>query len=642
MTGALIRKELRDQRSFLGLGIFLCVAETLEMLLIELPDQRPLWINWTRELTADGNGILVVIIALAMAWGLLVREHDERTLEFLDGLPISRPAQFGTKVLTALAVLMLYPVFAVGIMLFEHVLSRNSLDRSLHLQPLAMQLTMTLLASAVVLSVGMVLSFLRRLGWLVLAALLIGYFALEIRLPWIRGFSPLQLMVPEYTGHSWRWPTRLLALQLPIMAVCLLGAGLLYSGRFEDWLRWLGRALTTRMAKIGIAISVVGLLIAFGVAAASRYGTQTKQHAEDQDDDDDDDEDETPSGPRQKVEFARPVPISSATRHYRFSYLSSAQHRAEPLLDRADGVFETVQRFFRAEAGDPVAADLTGSTTHTAGTAFWNTVRIDLSSGETPDGLAATLGHETAHVFAGRLVRGNESTLGARLWTLDEGLASYVEYHFFHPDTPAVEQERLVAALRIRRQLRAEELIDPGLLLMVSAREMVYPLGRLFVEVLVARHGEDAPVRIFREAGKKDLPPNLEQDRLWNELFQANGYDLGLVIDDFYAAADRLARKHRAWVERLPRPRGAVTVKGDLITLRSSLDGPLPEGWTVVCRYRAAADTTFDRYQRAVGQDGTFRWSRSEVSGQRIWYQLGLTDGSSPVLFEPWASAPLE
>jgi len=177
---------------------------------------------------------------------------------------------------------------------------------------------------------------------------------------------------------------------------------------------------------------------------------------------------------------------------------------------------------------------------------------------------------------------------------------------------------------------------------MDSAREMVYPLGRLFVEVLVARHGEDAPVRIFREAGKKDLPPNLEQDRLWNELFQANGYDLGLVIDDFYAAADRLARKHRAWVERLPRPRGAVTVKGDLITLRSSLDGPLPEGWTVVCRYRAAADTTFDRYQRAVGQDGTFRWSRSEVSGQRIWYQLGLTDGSSPVLFEPWASAPLE
>ena len=60
MTSALIRKELRDQRAFVGLGVFLCVAETLEMLLLELPDQRPLWINWTRELVSEGNAILML------------------------------------------------------------------------------------------------------------------------------------------------------------------------------------------------------------------------------------------------------------------------------------------------------------------------------------------------------------------------------------------------------------------------------------------------------------------------------------------------------------------------------------------------------------------------------------------------------
>jgi hypothetical protein len=638
---ALIRKELRDQRSFVGLGIFLCVVETLEMLLLELPDQRPLWVNWNRELVAEGNAMVMLLIALAMAWGLLVREHDERTLEFLDGLPISRPAQFATKVVTALAVLMIYPVFAVGIMLIEHLLSRNSLDRSLHPQPLAMQLTMTLLASAVVLSVGMLLSFLRRLGWLVLAALLVGYIALEARQPWIRGFSPLQLLVPEYSSLHWRWPTRLLSFQLPVLAICLLGAGLLYNGRFEDWLRWLGRALSTRVAKVGIAISVAALFLIFGTTLASRYGARAQQHAADQDGDDDEEDEDAP-GPRQMVEFAKPVPISSVTRHYRFSYLSSLQRRADPLLDRADGVFETVQRFFRAEPGDTVVADLTGSMTHTAGTAFWNTVRIDLSTGQSADGLAATLGHETTHVFVGRLSRGNESGLGTRLWTLDEGLASYVEYRFFHPDLPLVEHERIVAALRIRRQLRAEELIHPDLLVRDRGRETVYPLGRLFVEALVARHGDDAPARIFREAGRRDLPPNLDQDQLWNELFQANGYDLGLVVDDFYAAADRLARKHRAWVERLPRPRGAVEVRKGLIELKSSLDGPLPEGWSVVCRYRAAEDTPFDRYQQAFGHGGTFRWGRAEVSGQRIWFQLGLSDGTGSVLFEPWASVPLE
>ena len=641
MNLALIRKELRDQRAFVGLGIFLCALEIVELLVVVLPDQRPLWLNWQHELVAEGNSMLMLLLALAMAWGLLVREHDERTLEFLDGLPISRPAQFGTKVVTALAVLMIYPVFAVAIILLEHLLSRNSLDRSLHVQPLAMQLTMTLLASAVVLAAGMLLSFLRRLGWLVLATLLIGYIALETQHPWVRAFSPLQLLVPEYTGRDWRWPAPLLKFQLPVLVACLLGAGLLYSGRFEDWLRWLGRALATRTAKIGMAVAVVGLLLVFGSVAAKKYGARPRQPetlAAD-DDDQDDDEDETP---RQKVEFAPPVPISSVTRHYRFSYLSSVQVRAGPLLDRADGVFETVQTFFRAPPGDTIVADLTGSMARTSGTAFWNTVRIDLSTQESPDGLAATLGHETTHVFVGRLSRGNENSLGRRLWTLDEGLASYVEHRFFHPDTPLESQERIVAALRTRRELHAEELVFPDLLIRDRGREMVYPVGRLFVQALVERYGDDAPARIFRQAGTRDLPPKLGQDELWNELFLVNGYDLGLVADDFYAAADRLARKHRAWVERLPRPRGAVEVRNGLIELRASLDGPLPDGWSVVCRYRAAEDTPFERYQSAFELDRAFRWLRSEVSGQRIWFQLGLSDGSGPVLYEPWASAPLE
>src|SRR5262249_24635166 len=303
---------------------------------------------------------------------------------------------------------------------------------------------------------------------------------------------------------------------------------------------------------------------------------------------------------------------------------------------------ETVQMFFHAPPGDRVSADLTGSTTHTSGTAFWNTVRMDLSRDKSVNELVATLGHETTHVFVQRLSRANETKVGLRLWPLNEGLASYVEHRFFLPESALVPQGRIVAALWKRRELKADELVFPQLLLRDRGREMVYPIGRLFVEALIKRYGEDAPARIFSEAGKRDLPQHLEHDQLWNELFRANGYDLSLVFDDFYAAADKLARKHRAWVERLPRPRGAATVMEKSIALKSSLDGPLPEGWTVVCRYRAAEDTTFDRYQRAFGREGTFRWLRSEVSGQRVWFQLGLTDGSGPVLFEPWASVPLE
>ena len=642
MNLALVRKELRDQRPFVALGIFLCVAELLEFLFLGMPDQRPISVNWTKEIATQGFGVMMLLIALAMAWGLLVREHDERTLEFLDGLPISRPAQFATKVVTGLAVLMIYPVFFLGIVLIEHLLSRNSLDRSFHLQPLAMQLALMLVASAFVLSVGMVLSFLRRLGWLVLAALLVGYFALENREPWVRNFSPVQLLVPEYFGLHWRWPGRLLRFQLPVLAVCLASAGVLYSGRFEDWLRWIARALSTRLAKVGMVVTAIGLFIVFGTELTRRYGPKAQAASQANAGDEEEDDEDDASSTRQRVEFDRPRPISSETRHYRFSYLSTAQTRAAPLLDRADHVFETVQMFFRAPPGDPVAVDLTGSMTNTAGTAFWNTVRMDPQPGETPEALAAVLGHETTHVFVQRLARANESSVSGRLWPLDEGLASYVEHRFFLPESALERQERIVAALRVRRELNVDELVFPDRLLRARGRDMVYPIGRLFVDVLVRRYGDDAPARIFVESGKRELPPNLDSEGLWTELFQANGFDLGLVADDFYGAAERLARKHRAWVDRLPRPRGAVEVKRSWIVVRASLDGPLPEGWSVVCRHRPADDSPLDRYREASGADGVFRWQRSEVSGQRIWYQLGLSQGSGPILYEPWASAPLE
>ena len=90
------------------------------------------------------------------------------------------------------------------------------------------------------LSVGLhVLSFLRRLGWLVLAALLVGYYALESQVSLGPELQPPPASRPRVPGKlPWKWPTQLLRVQIPVFAGCLLTAGLLYGGRFEDWLRW--------------------------------------------------------------------------------------------------------------------------------------------------------------------------------------------------------------------------------------------------------------------------------------------------------------------------------------------------------------------------------------------------------------------
>ena len=296
--------------------------------------------------------------------------------------------------------------------------------------------------------------------------------------------------------------------------------------------------LSTKTAKVGMVAMAIGLFIVFGVAAQREIAGK-QQSGEIKEDE------------RLVQQAERRVPgaetrINAETGHYRFSYLSSAQARAAPLLDRADRVFETVQMFFHAPPGDRISADLTGSTTNTAGTAFWNTVRMKLDDEASVKDPVAVLGHETTHVFVQRLARMNETKAPLLLWPLDEGLATYVEYRFFRPASALEQEDRVIAVLRARRELDVEELIFADRLLRNRGREMAYPMGRLFVDALVRRYGEDAPARIFIEAGKRDLPADLAPADLWNELFLANGYDLGLVEDDFYAAADRLARTHRA------------------------------------------------------------------------------------------------
>ena len=76
--------------------------------------------------------------------------------------------------------------------------------------------------------------------------------------------------------------------------------------------------------------------------------------------------------------------------------------------------------------------------------------------------------------------------------------------------------------------------------------------------------------------------------------------------------------------------------------MTTSLDGTLPSGWYVVCRMRPSVDSTHDRYKVVRRYEDKFAWPRSDVAGQRIWYQLGVTDGSGPVLYEAWSSAPVD
>ena len=94
MNAALFRKEVRDLLPWGVLSLAFGLSNVAQLLL-EQVDSAPL--GQTFFLLNGENLVLYWLIAFAIGTGLAVREHDDRTLAFLDGLPVSRSRVFFIK-----------------------------------------------------------------------------------------------------------------------------------------------------------------------------------------------------------------------------------------------------------------------------------------------------------------------------------------------------------------------------------------------------------------------------------------------------------------------------------------------------------------------------------------------------------------
>src|SRR5215510_3162725 len=104
----LIRKELRAMIPFIGLIVFICAMNVFDEFATDQPDMRPLAATMSSYVAIDESfSVMFFLLIFALGTGLLVREHDEGTMEFLDSLPVSRGRVFWTKVGLASVVLWL-------------------------------------------------------------------------------------------------------------------------------------------------------------------------------------------------------------------------------------------------------------------------------------------------------------------------------------------------------------------------------------------------------------------------------------------------------------------------------------------------------------------------------------------------------
>jgi hypothetical protein len=582
---------------------------------------------WDVEVNGTVYPILHFFFGFSLALGLLVREQDLRTVEFLDGLPVSRLQIFWGKVMAAFVILALFPVsdaLCTGFLLKHSALSFYPPT------PWPVLFTHSLLCLIQLIfffSFGLAASFLRRFAWLTSLVGLSLILLVQYFWPGFSQLNPLGIVAYSFRGSQIVIPWTSVGLSLVLSLIFLSFAFACFrsgEGRWSKWYRNLAQTWWGGILLFGVLIATV---IGFFVFAMVGFW-QSESFA---------DEIEAAENGEEYIEYVgERKPATVDTDHFEFwipSYLEKASAR---LAARSDEVGEEVASFFNHQLAIPIEVEISDSLhDHFAGLALWGRVRIAANQVYDTDEAVAILGHEVTHVLIDRLSdrRLKDSFESTKMF--HEGLATYLEYRMFRsPDE--WERYRIQGAVyHARRQVKFKELVDYPAFRERYDPVLVYPYGERFAQAIVDQYGDEAVGKVVRAFSRKDAPRDLSGMELWRDVLQSCDYDLDRVVNRFYVRLNEDAKKHADYIAALPRLKAKIEVKAAVMEI--SVINP-PKDREIVCVIRPAADSDETQYRRANKvAAGKFRIPRTVFPGNRFWYLLKYEDETADAMIsEPW------
>lgn len=631
----LLSKELRSLRPFLWLVLVILGIDLIGTLLTRFPDQFSISDAFD-EFDASFAYAIHLVFALAMGQTLIQRERSEETLEFVDSLPVSRSQVFWTKWLAGYIILALFILASFATDLPLHFWSRSSDDPSIYVEFWGPMLVMDLVVNAIYLSLGMALAFWGRFGLLAGAFYLMGvWIAKSAGIPAMDRLDPTVFGQFQVTGSSLQVPWRILFEQLSVsLLIAFIGQwAFLRFGKSLEKPGLLRRAATPVFI-LGCSVAVVVWLVA-GIVSQQDEPLP------------DPDASETPI-------YAEWETSRLKTDGFVFIYPNNLARAAEELAAEADTIHETVTRFFDTEPQRELVVDLTSQSPRHAGTAYWGRIRMNLQAEGLESRLPAVLGHELSHIYIDQLSENRIAENFDATRFFHEGLASVLEYRYFRPAEELSQIRRLAAAAADRHQIRFEDLVSSSALSEKYAGEWVYPLGEIFASGIIETWGDEAPARLIRAFSRSGAPKGLQGIPLWQDSFQAAGYDLEIAIAAFYRLLETTVASERAWLDRLPRLRGQLISDGkDRVGVRilsnpigktSKSPKTLPSRREILVRFRSGPHAPETEYQtRRLDSKHTAWISRKNFPGKIIQFQIAHSPKGNLMmpLFDEWVSTRL-
>jgi hypothetical protein len=618
---ALFWKEIRSLRAFLLAVFALLILGHAHTLLTEFPDSRPF--TPTRIITDVSPTSTVTVMAILLGVGLLLREHRDGTLTFLDALPVSRSQVFLAKLAAGMLLLLAAASFELAIEGIFGWLSRTSVDGPVPVKFTAALLALLPVTSAYMLSLSLLLSFLRQWFALALGLGLWGALWLSAEgVAWIEVLNPF-LLVPRLDGEAVHVPWKLLRVQAAVAVGALFVAWFLFQHlgmRAEDVARkYLGRrwkAVSTILIVAATPLVWVGALVAINRIMPSEGDGASAVRSDD---------------------FAE-----EQTQYYHFLFRESQRERAAPLIAEADAAFAPVAEIFDGvsfpgkvivDLASPVPAHLEGATN-------WTRLRVPLWHDRPTQELLHTLAHETAHAFQHESggTRYLEEFSSTRFF--NEGVATHVALDLFGTEEEVASWNRQIAGVVSRGNVPFPKLSDNDVLRQARDPELVYPLGLAFCRGLVRIGGAQTVQKTM--AAFRRLPTGVpwKGEQLWRHVFAEAGVDLDRVIAAYEEEVATQLQEHAAFVARLPVLSGAVSREGDEIIIRVSHKGAAP-GPIVCCVEDPSLLGGENRWHHA-DAEGVIRFSREPFTAGTVRYMLGWSvEETAWPIFEPWAQAAI-
>ncbi len=566
---SLLAKELKFLVPTGILFTFLFCLDFFFYPLLQAPDQTS-WLEVQDALDPEGSewiAPLLYVMGVSFGFSLYPREYEERSIDFLHTLPVTRGQIFFCKWLAAeLMVASVLTLNQLGAFLLQSA-NTTALESTQFSVVTACKLWgLEFALASMAVAHGLLFSFGRQYGLLLMALVAWGISHIVSLRPELWVLSPVRLAHPEFHGRSLLIPWQGLFIQSAGMLACLGLAFWLWSRRGHQLTRAFFEVRDTRWKRVGCGCTTALLFFFIFIHWAVNSEPSSEEKV-------------FPSFETARVQ----------TEFYNFTFPVNLRERALTLALGADALYSRARARLQAPHSGIVIADLTDLSFEHLGIASHEKIRMDITQHQEPELLQHVLFHETCHVLIRRVAGRRWADFSAYTSFFDEGACEYLAYGAVQSSRDRHQARRHAIATYDRHQLLFKELIEQKELSRRLDEACVYTVGEIWIQALVECYGEEAPALVVKAAGRENAPSDLSAMEFWQDTLQAAGLNLERVRSRWLKLMDQGVKDEAEFLEKLPRVWAEIDEDPEGVRhLHLHTDRDLPPEWPgLVARVRA-------------------------------------------------------